>query len=184
MAFDTLIFTLADVRLVRKSVSINIDDFDMYAQEVQRNYLEKLLGAKLYAAMLAAPAEARFVNLIDGVNYDNGGEIIFRGVKLYCSYLWLHLYAGMGGVNHTPIGNALFKDDNSNQGEASKYQRNAAAHYIGSADGLEGSILDYLTFSASTFPEFSESKQIEQASEDNVNFKVIGNKYSPPNNFY
>lgn len=180
MAFDTLIFTIDDVRAVRSSTSRHIEDFDVYAQEVQRNYLEKILGAKLYAAMISNPTETRFVNLINGETYNDSGIIIFRGVKLYCSYLWLHLFNSMGAVKHTPIGNAIFKDQEANQGEASQYNRSATAHYINSADGLEGSIIDYLSFRLPTYPEFSESNQIEQAGKDNITFKVVGSTWTAP----
>ena len=98
MSFDKLIFTLDDVRLVRK-VSINIDDFDQYGQEVQRNYLEKILGVELYTALqndLDAsnqPVEQRFIDLVNGTQYSVGSTPInFRGVRLYCSYLWLYNY--------------------------------------------------------------------------------------------
>jgi hypothetical protein len=187
---DTLFFTLDDVRDVRKNVSVNIDDFDQYGKEVQRNYVEKLLGQKLYAALLddltaSIPQTARFVDLVNGINYTSGGDtIIYRGLKIYCSYLWLHLYMGMGGTNHTPIGTQLFKDDAANHNEASQVNRNAAAHYIKSADQLEEPILRFLIDHISDYPEFSQSSQIEQAERDNFSFKALGTTYRDPYNLY
>jgi len=179
MAFDTLIFTLEDVRLVRK-VSVNIEDFDMYAQEVQRNYLEKILGAKLYAAMLTGlegdPVLAKWTNLVNGVTYTNGKDIIYRGLKIYCSYLWLYVYMLDGDVSITPIGGRLFKDEYSEPAKT----KQAIDHFIRSASGMESGILDYIKANLSTYPEFSESLQIEQAKEEDFTFRVIGKSFNRP----
>lgn len=186
---DTLFFTLDDVRGVRKNVSVNIDDFDQYAVEVQRNYVEKILGTKLYIALMddlvgGIPQTQRFIDLIGGKDYEISGDSHkFRGLKLYASYLWLHLYMGMGGTNHTPIGTQLFKDDAANHNEASQINRNAAAHYIKSADQMEEPVLQYLRDFIATYPEFSQSNQTEQAAKDNITFRVIGKTYRDPDNY-
>jgi len=187
MIQDALIFTLADVQLVRK-VSINIDDFDLYAREAQANYLQKLLGDKLYTAMLAdlvagAPQNTRFIELIDGVIYTNGRDIIFRGVKLYAIYVWLHLYMANADLSITPLGAMLFKDADAERNEAAAAMRNAKSHFISAADGLEEPILRFLDFKGSVYPEFSESFKIEQADADNITFQVVGSKYDFPDNF-
>jgi len=179
--FDTLIFTLEDVRTVRK-VSVNIDDFDMYAVEVQRNYLTKLLGDKLYTALisdltLGVPQTPKYVDLVDGKIYTDGEDVIFRGVKLYCAYLWLYLYMSQSGVEHTPIGTMLFKDEHAERDERNGNYKNAQAHYIAAANGMEEGILSYLRKYATTYTEFSESPQIEQAQIDDMTFKVIGKTY-------
>ena len=180
--FDTLIFTLEDVRTVRK-VSVNIDDFDMYAVEVQRNYLTKLLGDKLYTALLGdlaagVPQTQKYVDLVDGKIYEDGEDVIFRGVKLYCSYLWLHLYMSQGDINHTPTGTMLFKDEFAEREERNGNYKNAQAHYIAAANGMEEGILNFLRKYATTYPEFSESPQIEQAEMDDMTFLPIGKTYT------
>lgn len=187
MNLDSLIFTLDDVRVVRK-VSVNVDDFDLYARQAQAAYLQKILGDKLYGAMLAnltlgLPQDQRFKDLINGVTYTEGDETLFRGVQLYAVYTWLHLYLADSGLAITPIGSELFKDEQAERNEASTQIRNAKSHFISAADGLEDPILRYLDDHASTFPEFSESKRVEQASVDNMTFKVVGRRYSAPNNF-
>ena len=186
--FDTLIFTIDDVRAVRK-VSVNIDDFDMFAVEVQRNYLTKLLGDKLYTALLTdlvagVPQTAKYTDLVGGKIYTDGEDIIFRGIKLYCVYLWLYMYMSQGGVEHTPIGTVLFKDEQVERDERNGNFKNAQAHYMAAADGMEEGILNYLRKYATTYPEFSESPQIEQAQTDNMTFKVIGKKYTSPNSLW
>jgi hypothetical protein len=185
---EGLIFSLDDVRKVRK-VSVNIDDFDMYAREAQANYLQKLIGDKLYVALLndlqgGIPQSQRFIDLLDGVVYTSGRDTIFRGVKLYCAYVWLHLYMADSAISITPIGARLFKDENSDHNEAKKSYRNAEAHFINGADGLEEPTLRYLRDNASTYPEFSESYQIEQAEIDNMTFKVIGKRHTAPKNIF
>lgn len=181
--FDNLIFSLDDVRLVRK-VSVNIDDFDMYAQEVQRNYVEKILGAKLYAAMLAGlvedPIPAKWSELVDGVEYEDGKTVIFRGLKIYCSYLWLYVYSLDSDVAVTPIGSRLFKDEHSEQAKT----KQAIDHYIAAASGMESGILDFLRAKASTYTEFSESLQIQQAKNDSTTFRVIGKTYLKPRKLF
>jgi hypothetical protein len=182
--FDQLIFTLEDVRQVRK-VSVNIDDFDLYAQEVQRNYLQKMLGDKLYTALQddldeGVPQEQRFIDLVNGVKYTDGRDVIFRGVKLYCAYLWLHLYMADSAISVTPIGARLFKDEYAENNEAKAAYRNARDHYISAAEGMEEPILRFLSAKYSEYPEFSESRRIKQAKNDNMTFKTFGNRYSPP----
>jgi len=187
MIQDDLIFTLADVQLVRK-VSVNIDDFDLYAREAQANYLQKLLGDKLYTVMLGdlsagVPQGTRFKELIDGVIYTDGRDIIFRGVKLYAIYVWLHLYMANADLSITPLGAQLFKDEQAERNEAASAMRNAKAHFISAADGLEEPILRFLEFKGSVYPEFSESFKIEQADADNITFQVFGRKFEAPDNF-
>lgn len=181
--FDDLIFTLEDVRLVRK-VSVNIDDFDMYAQEVQRNYLEKILGAKLYAAMLAGlavePVAGKWTDLVNGKSYEDGKTVLFRGLKIYCSYLWLYVYTLDSDMAITPTGSKLFKDEYSEPAKT----KQAIDHYIAAASGMEDGILNYLRANASTYTEFSESSQITQAKNDNATFRVIGKRYTTPRKLF
>lgn len=190
MTFDKLIFTLDDVRLVRK-VSINIDDFDQYAQEVQRNYLEKILGVELYTALqnnLNAsnqPVDQRFTDLISGVQYSVGNTPInFRGVKLYCSYLWLYNYMINSDNQITPIGAMIFKDQDADHSEGKQAMRQARDHYLRSAEGFESHIINYLTNNKNIYPEFSSSCETKTATEENTSFKVIGNTYKPPFNYF
>ncbi len=188
MILDKSIFTLDDIREVKK-ISVNIDDVDQYARLAQANYLQKLIGDKLYTALLddldgsGVPQSQRFIDLIDGVTYTSGHDIIFRGVKLYCIYLWLHLYIADSAIAITPIGAMMFKDQDAEFSEAKKSYRNSEAHFIGAADGLEEPILRFLGAKISDYPEFSESSQIEQAEADNITFKPIGRSYTPPDNF-
>lgn len=177
--FDSLIFSLADVRNIRK-ISVNIDDFEMYANEVQRNYLQKLLGDKLYTAMLLNIEDERFQDLINGKIYTNGRDIIFRGLKIYCSYLWLYLYVNDSDTNITPIGVRIFKDEGASHAD----KKTVREHFLKSADGLEEPILRFLDFHQNLYPEFSESKKIEQAKKDNMVFGVVGKSYYPPFNFF
>lgn len=187
---DKLIFNLEDVRLIRK-VSVNIDDFDLYAQEVQRNFLQKLLGDKLYIALqndldlAGEPVMPRFVDLVDGKQYNNSRDIIFRGVKLYCCYLWLYLYMADSSNNITPIGARLFKDEYADDSESKQSFRNARDHFIRSADGLEEPTLRFLRFyQSSVYPEFTESSQVESAELNNMSFRVLGKTIKPPNEFF
>ena len=180
--FDTPLFTIDDVRLIRK-VSVTIDDFDMYAVEVQRNYLSKLLGDRLYSALIDSSTDQRMVDLLDGVIYQDGRDVIFRGLKPYLSYLWLYLYSVDSSINHTPIGAMMFKDEFAEHASSQKAGNDARAHFISSADGMEESILRFLNRKISDYPEFHDSEQIEQAERDNITFKVIGKSYKSPNNF-
>lgn len=181
--FDTPVFTLADVRTIRKDVSINIDDFDQYAVEAQRNYLSKLLGDKLYTALIAAPTEARFVDLLDGKIYQDGGrDVIFRGLKVYLSYVWLFLYSVGSSSSLTTTGPRIFKDELAIEAYNKKEARDNKDHFIKSADGFDESILRFLRSEKVTYPEFEESFQIKQASNDNFQFRSFGRTYRPPNN--
>ena len=182
--FDTLIFTLDDVRAIRGDVSVNIDDFNQYAVEAQRNYLSKLLGDKLYTARLNDLEGSRFVDLIEGVIYQDGGnEVIFRGVKIYISYIWLYLYLIGSNSSLTPIGARIFKDDFAIEAYNRKETQDNANHFIKSADGMEDSILRFLNRKRDIYPEFSQSKQIQQADQDNIQFRSSGSTWFTPNNF-
>jgi hypothetical protein len=190
MSFDKLIFTLDNVREVRK-VSINIDDFDQYAQEVQRNYLEKILGVELYTALQNdldgsnQPIEQRFIDLIDGVQYNIGSSVYnFRGVKLYCSYLWMYNYMLNSDNQLTPIGAMIFKDDHADHSEGKQAMRQSRDHYLRTADGQEDHIVKYLSNNLDLYPEFSSSCQTKTANEENITFKVVGISYTQPFNYY
>lgn len=188
MILDKAIFTLEEVRTI-KNVSVNIDDFAQYARQAQTRYLQKLLGDKLYKAMLDdldgsnVPQTPRFVALLDGEVYVDGRSIIFRGIKEYCIYVWLHLYMAEGALNITPLGANLFKDEHAEYNESKKAFRNAEANYIGAANGLEDPTLRYLRKNADTYPEFEESLQIEQAENDDLTFRVVGRSFDTPDNF-
>ena len=181
--FDPVVFTIDDVREVRK-VSVNIEDFDQFAVEAQRNYLSKLLGDALYTAMVSNPTEARFVELLDGTIYNDGGrDKIFRGCKLYLSYVWLYLYHVGSATKQTPIGAMIFKDEFAEHGDTSRSGTVERDHFIKSADGMDESILLFLDRNRNTYPEFAESMQIKQASRDNLTFRAYGRRILPPDNF-
>jgi hypothetical protein len=173
---DTILFTIEDVRTVRK-VSVNIKDFDLFAKEAQINYLEKILGAKLYNALIADPSEVRFVDLLDGKTYNSGDDINFRGVKLYLDYIWLYLYYNGSTSQITPIGVRLFKDEDAENGYNRKSGIQERDHFLRSADGLEDTILKFLNDNQSDYLEFGESLQEQPASQSNTIFKVVGRSY-------
>lgn len=177
---DTILFTLDDVRSIR-AVSVNVTDFDLFAKEAQVNYLEKILGAKLYNALVAAPTDARFVDLLDGKTYTSGDEINFRGVKLYLEYIWLYLYYNGSASQLTPIGARLFKDEDSENVYNIKAGIQERDHFLRSADGLEESILAFLNDNSSDYSEFSESIQEQPAAESNTIFRSIGRSYPVDN---
>ncbi len=171
---DNLIFTLNDVRTIRL-VSLNIEDFDVFALEVQTNYLQKLIGDSLYLAMTSAPGDPRFVKLIDGTNYAPGGRtVIFRGVKRYCCYLWLYRYISAGALNMTPVGPQIFNDPDSTPAIGGQDYRNETRHYIAMADALEEPILQFLSYNQGEYPEFHEGGRVEQAESDNIEFRAFG----------
>ena len=187
MILDDAIFTIDDVREVRK-VSVHIDDFNQFAREIQMNYLQPLLGDKLYSALQndlvsGVPDAVRFQSLVNGEQYVNGHNIIFRGLKMYCVYLWLHSYLANADLSITSTGSQLFKDEFAQRNETASALVNSKAFFIESADRQEEPILEYLRFHKTLYPEFSESKEIEGASADNNTFMVVGKTYDPPNNF-
>lgn len=184
---DELFFTLDDVRAIRK-VSVNINDFDVYAQEVQINYIEKILGPDLYTALLAdlvsgVPQTQKYIDLVDGKTYTKDGKkVTFRGLKKYCSYLWIYVYLLDGSLQITPIGAKIFKDEEADHAEGNQANRQLRDHSIRMADSMEEGIIDFLENDNATYPEFSLSDKEEPASEDNFTFNVIGNSYFPPKN--
>ena len=188
MSFDNLIFTLDDVRQVRKAVSINTEDFDQYAQEVQRNYLEKILGVELYTALQndlvdGVPQTQRFIDLVDGTQYTYGRPINYRGVKMYCCYLWLYVKGIGGDMKQTPVGAVIFKDENAQHAEGRQAEREIINHHHKTAQYMESGIIAFLENNISSYPEFSSSLETKQATEENIDFKIVGGAYYPPNNF-
>jgi hypothetical protein len=176
--FDTPLFTLEDVKAIRKDVSTNIDDFDQYASEVQRNYLSKLIGDKLYNALVTTPTEERMVKLLDGEVYQDGGrDVIYRGVKLYLVYAWLYVYSLASSISLTPTGSKIFKDQYAEEARDRKANKDNYMNYIASVDGMEEPIMRYLDKNRDIYEEYGESLQIKQASSDNIRFKVRGRTY-------
>lgn len=181
---DALFFTLSDIQDIRK-VSVNIDDFDLYAQETQRNFVQKLLGTKLYLLLVdnlsnGIPQDIRFTNLVNGSRYTIGNsQYIHRGIKMYACYIWLYNYVLESETNITPLGVRLFEDEASQLTDIKQIR----AHYIRSAKGIEDGIVHFLQNNLSSYPEFSEASGQEPAEENSFSFKVIGNRYTPPNEF-
>ena len=173
---DTILFTIDDVRTVRK-VSVNINDFDVFAKEAQINYLERIIGAKLYNALIDSPTDLRFISLLDGTTYGSDQEINFRGVKLYLNYIWLYLFYNGSASQMTPIGARLFNDEDAESSYNLKSGTQERDHFLRSADGLEETILNFLNDNSSDYPEFSQSKQEQPAAQSNTIFKVVGRSY-------
>ena len=188
---DQLFFDLNDVRNVR-AISVNISDFDLFAQEVQRNYVQRLLGDDLYNALIldldgnGDPTEARFTELLDGKTYDiNNRKRIFRGLRLYASYLWIYTYSLDSGAKVTPIGAQLFKDEEAENAQSKQEFRQLRDHAISSANGLEDSIIEYLQDFPDVYPEYSLGDKEEPAQDNDFTFRTIGNAYTAPKNkFY
>ncbi len=180
MEVDKLIFTFEDVKTVRK-VSNNITDFEDYALEVQSMYIQKLIGDPLYIKMTGDPGAARFAGLINGARYKRGAvEVIYRGLKYYACYLWLYIYSRESGASITPIGVQTYVDDDSDPSVGKTAYKNATNHYLAMADAQEECILAFLDAHSSQYPEFSHSKRIEPAEEDNIVFNVSPKLYKPP----
>ncbi len=168
MEHDNLIFSFEDVKSIRK-VSNNINDFEIYAREVQALYVQKLLGDSLYAEILGDPGNSRFDSLLNGKKYEkNNRMIIFRGVKYYACYLWLYLYTKESGAALTPIGVQQYVDGDSESALNNSYYHNAKNQYLSIADAQEEHILAYLSDHASDYPDFGKTKSIEQAEEDSI----------------
>lgn len=184
---DALFFTLDDIRLIRK-VSVNINDFDVYAQEVQVNYGEKILGTDLYNALLddllaGVPQTQRFIDLVNGKTYDQSGrQITFRGLKKYVSYLWIYVYLLDGSLQITPIGAKVFKDEEAEDGQGKQANRQLRDHAIRTADAMEEGIIQFIQNDPDIYPEYALGGQEEPAAEDNFSFRVLGRSYTPPRN--
>lgn len=177
---DDLIFTLDDVQEIR-SISVNIDDFDIFARNAQIVYLEKVLGVKLYNEMLLNIADARFQELLNGKVYQDGNrDINFRGVKPYLCYVWLILYSMESAVSVTPTGSRIFKDENAEYTERMTAIKQAQSNYRQASQSYERGIINFLRANRSTYPEFEESKEIPVAKRSNNSFKIFGESYKPP----
>ncbi len=180
MEVDKLIFTFEDVKNVRK-VSNNISDFEDYALEVQSMYIQRLIGDSLYLKMIGSPDEERFVDLINGLSYKSGSrDVIYRGLKYYACYLWLYIYARESGASITPIGVQTYVDEDSEPSVGKTAYKNATNHYLAIADAQEEYILGFLDDHSSKYPEFSQSKRIEQAEEDNIVLNQSPKLYKTP----
>lgn len=191
MIQDNLLFNLSDVNSV-KETSVNIQDFEQYAREAQMLYLEGLIGKDLYTDLTngvsgngGGHAEVRFSDLLDGKRYMyKGRSEIFRGVKPYLCYLWLHLYANMGAANITPTGMSAFRDENEYENDRFKAIQTSKQHYIGMANTLEGGIIDFLQNNIDIYPEFKHSEKLEQAKNDDFEMEVFTNTYDYPENLF
>lgn len=184
---DQVFFTIDDVRQIRH-ISVNIDDFDMYAREVQRNYVQRVLGDDLYDAFQddlvgGIPQSQRFIDLVDGITYDiNNRKRIFRGIKLYAEYLWLYVYPLDAGAKVTPIGAQLFKDEEAENAQSKQEFRQLRDHSIRSANAIEDTIKEYLNYHPNEYPEYALGSQEEPAEQDDFSFKKIGKTYREPKN--
>lgn len=185
---DKLFFTLENVRQVRK-VSKNIDNFEVIAREVQINYVERLIGSDLYAALQddligGFPQQERFVELLEGVRYEHNSRVItFRGLKDYCCYVFIYLDLLEGGLQVTPIGAQMFVDEEAKAANNSQQFRQMRDHCIQVADNKEEGIVHFLENSVN-FEEFDRGRSEEPARNSNFSFKAFGcTNYVPTNIF-
>lgn len=185
---DKLFIRLEDVRAIRK-VSKHVDNFEVIAREVMLNYVERLLGSDLYAALQddlkgGFAQTERFRELIEGCRYEYQGQTkIYRGLKDYACYCWLYLWMLDGGLQVTPIGAQLFKDEESEAAHGKQQAAQMRDHAIRMADGLEDGIKEFLEKDG-RFPEYAKSKKEEPAEASNFTFRVVGNTYVAPFNQY
>ena len=184
---DTLIFTLDDVQQIRK-VSVNIEDFDIFAREAQITYLEKVLGPKLYNAFISelqmASVPQRSIDLLNGVVYNNTREINYRGVKPYLCYVWLYLYSLESATAVTPTGSRIFKDERAEYSEKFVALKSSQKNYMNGATAYENGVLEFLRNNTSVYPEFQESNEIEVAKKTDYTFKVQGRTYDFPDTIW
>lgn len=183
---DQLFFQLNDVRAVRK-ISRHMDNFEVIAQEVQMSYVERILGSKLYAALQddlvgGFPQQERFVELVNGVRYDDDGDLyIYRGLKIYACYIFLYLQMLEGGLQVTPIGAQLFKDEEAEHANQKQEGRQLRDHSIRMADGMEEGIIRFLE-KDSRFPEYDIAEKEEPARDSNNSFEPFVTTFATPFN--
>lgn len=187
MVTDKIFFRLDDVREIRTSVSKNVDNFEVIAREVMINYIERILGSDLYAALQddlrgGFATSDRFKELIEGVRYEHQNKTkIFRGLKQYACYCWLYLWLLDDGIQITPIGSQLFKDEEAEFAQGKRQYEQLRNHSIRMADGIEEDIKDFLE-KDTRFPEYAKSSKEEPAEGSNFTFKTIGDTYNSPFN--
>ena len=180
---DQVIIKIDDVREIR-NLSNNVDYFDKYAREVQYKYLQPLLGDELYAAMLddldvnGDPQTTRFIDLLDGQRYifENRTRI-FRGVKMYCSYLWLYMAPLDSEVNLTPIGAQIYRDQEAESAKGKQAYAQMRDECIKTASDMEEQIQDYLRTNQADFPEWKEGESVEVAERTNIVYRVHGTTF-------
>jgi hypothetical protein len=183
---DKLFFRLDDVRAIRP-ISKHIDNFDVIAREVMINYVERLLGSDLYAELQddlqgGFAQTTRFQELIAGTRYEYQGQTkIFRGLKDYACYVWLYLWLLDDGLQVTPIGAQLFKDEEAEAAHGKQQYAQLRDHAIRMADGMEEGIMEFLE-KDTRFPEYANSNKEEPAEASNFTFRTIGQTQVPPFN--
>ena len=77
MAADQPLITINDVREIRY-LNKNYDqtEFDSYVREIQRNYLEPLLGYDLYADLMENLTDQNYLDLLNGALYSHNPNLI------------------------------------------------------------------------------------------------------------
>lgn len=185
---DKLFFQLDDVRAIRK-ISRHMDNFEVIAREVQMSYVEKILGPRLYAALQddivgGFAQQDRFVELVEGVRYDDNGDLfIYRGLKDYACYIFLYLQMLEGGLQVTPIGAQLFKDEEAEHSNQKQEGRQLRDHSIRMADAMEEGIIRFLE-KDNRFPEYDTSDKEEPARDSNNSFEPFVTTFYTPFNRY
>lgn len=165
------LFEQSDVRAIRKiATTFNAETFDPFALEVQRDYLPRILGASLYTDLIENPTDANNVRLLEGEIYtDNRGEeVIYEGLKVYLSYLWIYTFAREGNLKYTEVGISQYQDDNSERAENRSDQDTKIQ--IGKNANLQGrETIKFLTDNRDDFPLFVTGlKKPSQISTWNV----------------
>ncbi len=173
---EPLIFALSDVQTVKDvSVQIEQNSFEKYAQEVQNNYVVKLLSPKLYKAVIHDLENEKFQALLNGC-YFNDDEERHLGVINYCANLWLYVYLLNSDVQFTPLGARVFKDSY----ETNVNPQQVLGHYSRTANGIETDLVRYIRQNK----DFSRYRKIKTPAKNNdFSFRVMANSYAPPDEF-
>lgn len=177
---DTVLITNTECRNVRQ-LSENYDSvkFNAYVLEVQRNYVEPLLGSSLYLDVIANPTSTNNAKLLNGTTYTkNGRTINFRGLKLYIIYLFFYLYVKEGKISYTEIGRENFESDWSTFKE-NGLNSSVIKQHFDNAQPLGESVKAYLEDNYSDFPLY-ESTESTTEQNNRLDYTVFGRSYNKP----
>lgn len=180
-----ILFTQADVRAIRKiAQTFDTQTFEVFALEVQRNYLPRLLGSPLYTDLLVNPASVNNLRLLDGETYvdSRGEDVLYEGLKVYLSYLWLYTFAREGNFKYVEVGTSQYQDDNSER--AANRSDQDTKKQLGKNSNFQGrETIKFLTDNSDDFPKFIPG--IKKPSEI-ITWGILGqnvDRYANDNGF-
>jgi hypothetical protein len=152
---ETILITIADVSEYRRiDPKFDINRFNGFAKEVQRNNLRDLLGMSLHYDLFLIPTATKYTELVSGKTYKDSSDndVQFYGLKPAICYWWLAVMAREGDLFHSAYGAIELVNNPQQNFERAREKERVAVGYMETAQTYANDAIRFLNANKSTYP--------------------------------